>query len=251
MTKQVKTTPEVEEKTPNTEVSSAETKEVATLDTGKETIGAVLNTESKEKVETVPLSSYLEMKKDNKALAKKMEELKQSIEEGATKKEVSTDIKALADKHGVDADFLQEYAQTIKANAEKDFDDKISSTIKPLQEKEKAEKIDKAFNTAYSKAMESMTEYEGIANKEVIKTLSLNPANANKTFSQLIEEAYGHVVPAKKSIEGSSARAGKDDTLSVDNSRTKDPSYFKEVMENPLLKEKYNSGLTDRLSKFL
>jgi len=242
-------TPEVEVKTPET-VPAVETKEVAPPEVSKqETIGEVFATK---KEDTVPLASFLEIKKENKAIAKQMQELKKSIEEGATKKEVSTDIKTLAEKHDIDADFLQEFAQAVKAGTEQDIEERISSITKPQKEKELAEKIDTAFNSHFSKAMEGMTEYEGIINKEVIKSLSLIPSNANKTFVQLIEETYGQSVPGKKSFDGASARAGKNDSLDVDIARMKtDTPYFQEIMANPTLKAKYNSSLISNLSRNL
>jgi hypothetical protein len=181
-----------------------------------------------------------------------MKEVQKSIEAGASKKEVTTDLKALSEKHGVDADFLQEFAEAVRANAEKEVEEKVNSKLKPLEEKEKADKINDAFNTHYEKALKQVPEYEGIVNKEIIKALTLNPANAQKTFIQIIEEAYGHLITGKRTLDVATTRAGKNDSQEVDLDKAKkDQEYFKEVMANPVLKKKYNEKLTDRLASYI
>lgn len=211
----------------------------------KETVGDVLDPKPVEKKEdTVPLSTFLEMKKEMK---QEIKDLKKTIEEGGTRKEIAADIKSLSEKHGVDAEFLQEFAQSVREGMKSENEE----LLKPMKEKEKAEKIDKAFNEHFSKALEEMPEFESIVNKEVIKTLSLNPANRNKTFTQIIEESYGHLVQGKRSIDSGSAGAGKSESGEVDMSRVKDPTYFKEVMGNPALKKKYNEAMMGRLTSHL
>lgn len=237
-----------EEVTTTAEEQAQETEPTAVVEE-TETVGDVLDHALPEKKdESVPLAKFLEMKNENKALAKQMKELQKSIESGASKKEVTSDLKALSEKHGVDADFLQDFAEAVRAKAEQDTEAKL----KPIEEKERAKKIDAAFNEHYDKLMAQMPEYDGVANKEVIKALSLNPANKNKTFIQIIEESYGHLIKGKPSLDSASSRAGKNDSLEVDVDRAKrDSGYFKEVMDNPILKKKYNDSLTSRISGYL
>lgn len=218
----------------------------------EETVGEALNTQpKKEEARVVPEAVFLEIKKENKQLAKDLKELKTSIEAGATNKEVSTDIKALADKYGLDeanVELFQDFAKTVRAQVEQE----VEGRLKPLADKERAGKLDDAFNKHFSKAMEQMPEFESIVNKNVIKTLSLDPANANKTFTQLIEETYGRAVPGKRTLDTASIRAGKNDSLDVDVAKAqKDPEYFKEVLANPILKKKYNDSLIGRISSQL
>lgn len=231
--------------------TSAPSEAVAEVKAKEETIGEVLKSQKQEsKDESVPLASFLEMKKENKNLAREMKELKKSIEQGATKKEVTADLKALSEKHNIDAEFLQDFAQAVRQEAEQDVDEKVSSKLKPFEEKEKAEKLDKAFNQHFSKAMEQMPEFEKIVNKDVIKTLSLAPSNANKTFIQLIEETYGHVTPGKRTFDTASSRVGRNDNLEIDVARAhRDPEYFREIRANPLLKAKWNKEMNERLSQ--
>jgi hypothetical protein len=244
MTEEVKVAPAEESKETKPAVSEAEEKQKETPE--EETIGEVLGSK-KEEPKNVPEAVFLELKKENKQLIKEMKELKRSIEDGASRKEINSDLKSLAERYNLSEGFLQDFAKAVKSQAESDLEEKVISRLKPLEEKEKEEKIDKAFNQHFEKVLEEMPEYKGIANKEVIKILSLNPANANKTFARIVEEAYGHLVGGKKTIETSTPRGGKNDNQEIDMSRIKDPAYFKEIMSNPELKKKYNDGLIARL----
>lgn len=252
MTEEVKTTPEAEVN--KTEPTISEVAAQGTQPEAKEeTVGAVVNpVKETPKEDSVPLSAFLEIKNSNKEMAKQMKELQKSIEQGATKKEVSSDIKAIADQHNVDEGFLQDFAQSIKAQAEAEIDAKISSRLKPLEEKEKSERIDKAFTEHYEKALERMPEFKCVANSEVIKALSLLPANADKTFTQLLEGAYGHLVTGKRTFDAATTRGNKTDNLTVDVDKAKkDPAYFKEVMSDPNLKKQYNDALMGGVTSML
>lgn len=232
-----------------TEPTNSEVVETTQVESKEETIGEVLNQEpAPKKEETVPLSAFLEIKNSNKEMMKQMKDLQKSIEEGATKKEVSADIQALSEKHGVDADFLQDFAKAVKQQAKQEAEEDVNSKLKPIQEKERAEKINKAFEEHFGKAIAQVPEYEGVVNKEVIKQLSLSPENSKKTFIQLIEDSYGHLVQGKRSLDSATSRPGKDDNLEVDADKMqRDPQYFKDVMDNPILKKKYNESMVDRL----
>jgi hypothetical protein len=213
----------------------------------EETIGETINPEKKEP-KVVPEATFLELKNANKELKKDLKELKQLIESGGSKKEVSSDLKAIAEEHNVDAEFLSKFAESIESKANKDIDEKISAKLKPLEEKERQTKIDSIFEDKFAKAIEAMPEYKDIANKDVIKSLSLDPNNANKTWKQIIEGAYGHLITGRKTMETSKPGSGKNSDQDVDIERAgKDTAYFKEVMANPELKKKYNAELTSRL----
>jgi len=214
--------------------------------TTEETVGDVLSDKSER--EQVPLATFLDIKKENKELAKQMKELQKSIEAGANKKEVSLDLQTLSDKHGVDAEFLQEFADTVRAQAQAE----VETRLAPMKEADLAKQREDKFNVAYTKALGVLPEFDGVVNKEVIRTLAQNPANSNKTFINIIEEAYGHLVTGKRSLDQSSSRTSKNDNQDVDFSKAdRDPEYFTEVMENPTLKRKYNEGLAGRLTSYL
>lgn len=225
-----------EVKVPITEGEQAQTTETTPANDDK-TVGEIL--------ETVPLPKYLDTKKENKALKAELAELKAKKEEGASMREVATDLKSIADKYDVAPEFLSEFYEHIYAKAKGDVEETLQARLKPLEEKEKREKIDQAFEEHYAQVIEELPEYAKIINKGVIKSLSLLPENSKKTFQQIIEETYGKTVVGKKTMETSTPRGGKE--VSLDLSRMKDPAYFKEVMANPELKKKYNENLHNRI----
>lgn len=232
--KEVATTPEVEEKTPED-----------TQPEQKETIGDVLNTKQEEPKEkpTVGLDKFLELKKENKELSKALKAIEKKLEEGVTEEEISDDIDDLAEEFNVDKKFLSKLEKSIESRMES----KLESKLKPITEEKNAEKIDKVFKQHYEKAIAEMPEYTNIVNPEVIKQLSLNPANSKKTFQQLIEETYGNALGGKRTIESSIPRGGKEPTEVDFDRASKDSEYFKEIMANPTLKAKYNNNLGLRL----
>lgn len=202
--------------------------------------------DTERKDDNVPLAKFLDIKKQNKELEKRLKELEANIQEGSPKREVSRDIKEIAEKHGVDADFLEELASTVRKQAEADIEERI----KPITQKEKAEKFDKAFGEQYQRAMAKFPELDGVVNQSVIKTLALDPANAKKTITQLIEESYGNASKGKATLDPSSS-VSRTDTQGLDYSKAQnDAEYFKQVMSNPKLKEEYNKKmLTDLMSR--
>ncbi len=217
----------------------------------EETIGEVLKEESK-KDDSVPLATFLEMKNSNKELQKQMNELKESIEKGASKKEVTQSMKDLAEQHGVDIDLLSDIVSTVRTQVESEVEGKVNEKLKPLQDKERAAQVDAIFQTQFARSMERLPELKDIVQPQVIKSLSQIPANQNKTFTQLIEETYGHLVQGRRSLDEGSTRAGRDDSMEVDMVKAKkDPAYFKEVMSDPNLKAKYNKDLASRVQSYI
>jgi hypothetical protein len=236
MTDKVATTQEAENK---------DTQEVQP-NKDEQTIGDVLETKPNEpKVEeqkTIGLDKFLEIKKDNKELKKRLKELEDKISGGADEEDLSDDISELAEEFDVDKKFISKLEKALIKRVES----KVDSKIQPLSEEKKAEKIDKVFNEHFSKTIEDMPEFKGIVNPEVIKQLSLNPLNSKKTFKQLIEETYGNALGGKRTIE--SAQPRNVQTEDIDFQRaSKDTEYYKEIMANPSLKAKYNASIEKRL----
>lgn len=201
----------------------------------QETVGEVLKQEE-EKPETVSLAKFMKEKRARQELEAQIADLQTKANEGATKTEIATDLKALAEEHNIDAGFLSKLAKAIEAQAEA----RIEERLKPITEKEKQAKIDSAFQAGFGKAMENMPEYQEIVNPDVIKTLSLNPNNANKTFRQLIEETYGNALGGRKTIEKAVPRGGNASGELDYNRAKRDSAYYKEVMADPVLKSQYN-----------
>ncbi len=148
----------------------------------------------------------------------------------------------MAEKYDVDKEFVGELAAVLTKSAE----DAAEARIAPMKEQERKAAIDKAFEAEFSRIMERMPEYTGVANKDAIKSLSLLPGNAKKTLAQLIEETFGGAITGKRTIEPNKP-GGRNEPGPVDVSRArKDPEYFKEVMANPETKAEYNKKMLEQ-----
>ena len=248
MTDEVKVAPTVEESKETTEATvEAKPEETKVEDTK---VGDVVKSEAepeKVKAKMVPEAVFLEEKKERKELAKELKEVKRLLEEGASKKEVTADVKEIAEEFGLTEQAVAKLIAKVGEQTKAEYEKEIEAKLKPIQEKERAETVEKTFNAHFDKLMEAMPEFKNVASRDVIRTLSLDPRNANKTFAKILEESYGHLVTGKKTIEKTQARGGVSDAP-IDESRMKhDMEYYKEVMGNPELKRKYNDGLTQRI----
>lgn len=195
----------------------------------------------------VPEAALLEYKKEAKELAKEVKELKKLIEDGANRSQVSEDIKELAAEFSLPEEVISKLVDKAGEAAASRYEKEIEAKLKPLQDKLGQENTDKAFDTHFDKLMEAMPEFKDIASRDVIKTLSLDPKNASKPFSKILEEAYGHLVTGKKTIEKTQTRGGVSDAPIDFNRAKKDMEYYREIMDNPELKKKYNESLVERL----
>jgi hypothetical protein len=243
MAEEAQKAPEVEAKITETETPAAVTQ---VTEKKEETLGAILGTkekepivEKKEEIRMVPESTFLELKKDFKELKKEMK--------GKSKVEVSEGLDEFSEKYNLPPEFTSELAGLISKESQKGIDDLVGSKLKPLEDEKKAKKIDENFERVYAQAIEEMPEYKNLAKKEVIKAMATNPANSNKKFSEIFDEAYGHLVTGKKTLDSASngARAFIGE---IDYKRTAtDKEYFTEVMANPITRKKYNDGLQERM----
>lgn len=187
--------------------------------------------------DSVPLASHLEVKKQLKDLKRTIKELQDSK---GTSEEITDDIDVLAEEYpDLDPVFLKKLANVTKAQLKKEMD----NDLKPLREEAKKERINSAFETHFNKALELAPEYKGIANAEVIKTLSLDPKNAKKTFVQIIEDAYGSAVVGRRPMDSTTTRGGHEPE-SVDLDRaSRDEKYLEQVLSNPKSKKEYNDAM--------
>lgn len=209
----------------------------------EKTIEETLKVEDK-KERTVPESALLKQKSEKKALAKELKELKNSIEDGAKSGEIGKTLDEISEKHDVSKEFLKDL---IDALTPTDIDDKIDLRLKPLNDEARANKINTLFEKEYKRTLETMPEFKNIVNKDIVKSLTLDPANRKKTFSKIIEDAYGHLIIGKRTLEKTKPKGGNE-AAGIDYERAKiDTKYFKEIMANPAQKEKYNKGLADRI----
>lgn len=244
MIDEVKVAPAVESK--ETETAKTIAAEALAEETKEVKVGDVISQERKEP-KMVPEAALLEYKSEAKELKKELKEIKRLMEEGATQKEVSGDIKSIAEEFGITESAVAKLIQKVGETTKAEYDKEIEAKLKPLQDKEKSENVTKTFNEHFEKLMEAMPEYKNIANRDVIKSLALDPNNANKTFAKILEESYGHLVTGKKTLEKTQARGGNSDAPIDFNRATKDMEYYKEIMASPELKAEYNKDLMSRL----
>lgn len=228
-----------DDRTPETpEVNNESTPEVeSTEEATLESIQPKSNTP-----ESIPYNRFKEVNDDLKTQKDLVAELTQKLEESskpATQAEATKGLKELAAEHNLDLDVLGKIASEIKAEALAE----VQQEIAPITEARKQAEADKVFDTMYKEALKANPQYEDVVDREVIKQLAFNPANANKTFSQLLNNVYGKVVNSsepKKTME--STKKGKTEAIDkIDFKRAQtDSDYYKQVMSDPGLKAQYN-----------
>lgn len=241
MTDEVKVAPAGSEETAETkvEVTPEETKVEDTI--ASDIVKPEVKVEET-KAKMVPEAVFLEEKRERKELAKELKEIKKLLEDGASTKEVSADVKDIAEEFGLTEQAVSKLIAKVGEQTKAEYDKEIEAKLKPIQERERAENVEKTFNEHFDKLMEAMPEFKGIATKDAIRALSLDPRNANKTFAKILEESYGHLVTGKKTIDGTSARGGVSDAPVDVKRMANDMEYYKEVMANPELKKQYNDA---------
>ena len=234
---ETKVAPEVESK--ETEVTPAEAStDVEQVKVGDESM------ESVKEQKMVPESVLIEYKKQAKSDRKELDALRKSIEAGATKSEISQSVKEIAEEYNVNIEFANKFASAVKKEVEDSTEDKL----KPFKEREVVEKINRVFDTEYERVLVESPEYAKLVNKDVIKSLTLNPKNAGKDLNakliaQIFQESYGHLVTGKKTLDTTKPRGGAKDTSIDFEKASKDSTYFAEVMADPTLKAEYNKRL--------
>lgn len=185
--------PEVPEEPQGPEEPQQETADVEDEgETMEEVLGLKEEAEA-ESEETVPLATFLEMKKELSDLKK----------QNLSSSERDASIEAIANEYDVDLVFANKLADAITAKATKE----VQKQYEPLVQKQKQAETDKMFDSVYGKAIESMPEYAGIANKDVVKKLALDPSNKKKTVKQIMKEVYGSVVDRIDAQPGQSFEA--------------------------------------------
>ena len=115
------------------EVKDAPQAEDKELETGKEapakedsTVGNLFSKGEKKDPRLVPEAVLIAEKKARKEAEKKLAELEAS---GASAKEIDKTLDGIAEKYGVDENFVNDIASVVKSNAEKDLDERIASKM--------------------------------------------------------------------------------------------------------------------------
>lgn len=188
------------------------------VDTGK--------SESKEDSKddkSVPLSKYMKEKKKRQDLEVKLAEA------------------------GLDSDEDDEAGSDPEPDQAPEAGSKLEADVAALKADKQRKEQDEKFNELYSNTVEKFPEYKDLADPAVIKQLALNPANKDKTMSQIMEDVYGHLIQGRPTIAtdvpAADPEPGKVDVEKAD----RDPEYFKKVMADPKMKAEYNETIQDRI----
>ena len=209
--------------TPEQEVNDAPEETVNDEQVTEETVGSYQEEETpKETPDSIPYDRFKKVNEEKKALEAKLAELEKAKEADpeVTDTAKDPDVKELAEK------------------------------LAKIEQKESIAKRDAALQQGLEKALEEYPEFKGVANADIVKRLALDPSNKEKTFKDILEEAYGNAIGGRRTIETTTPRGGAADTK-LDSGRLSDPDYRKEVFANPDLKKQYNESLPDRLSSVL
>lgn len=148
--------------------------------------------------------------------------------------------------------------KALKAQLEDSIDDdddednepevkKLAQKLERLEGDKRTADLNKVFEQNFNTTLDKLPEYKDIANVEVIRQMAFNPANANKTYRQLLDEAYGNAVTGRRTIETTTPRGGAKDTVLDMNRAATDGEYRRQIISDPILRKQYNEGLEDRI----
>lgn len=182
-------------------------------------------------VETVP---YYKFKEIN-------DKLKEAQDQLAKGQQIDVDdLDDLATKYDVSSDFINDLYKVV----DKKTSQKYQARDAEIEQTQRQDAFDKTFQTSFDKSMGNLPEYSKVVNPEVIKTLSLDPKNQNKTMTQLIKDTYGNAISGRKPMESAKPGATRSEGDDLDLARAKsDTAYFSEIMKDPAKKKAYNENL--------
>lgn len=253
--RQIKTTNMADEAFAPTDGLSPEQTETAPESTSEtETLGAL----TEEKHDTVPLKKYMETKRsaaDAEERARVLETELAKVKSNLTSMSVpavNDELTRLAQEHNADPELLAKLMGMAKnvtaAEIKRELDQEYAPTLSRIEAERSQERAEKKFDDLYSKTLKDMGEYDGIVNKDVLKSLAFNPANAKKTLPQILEEAYGNAVSGRKSIESSHPGSRSADDVDLTNPNGAD---FDRINADPSLKAKWASQAEAQIRQYL
>ena len=212
------------------------------------TVGDTLADVSTEKKvpDSVPYSRLQKEVQKRKELEAQLAELTtRAKDEQLSNRDVDADLAKIADEYGLDQAGLDKVAQAIKGQLSADMEERL----RPITERETQARKEQIFNQHFTKAMEGLSELKDVVNPEVIKQLAFSPANANKTYTQLIQETYGNMVKGRETLESTVPRGGNFDGAFDYGKAKTDPAYFEHIMASPTLKAKYNESMRQEMAR--
>lgn len=144
---------------------------------------------------------------------------------------------------------LAEYEQAVDDGDEEAEPEvrKLAQKLEQIEKRDRDSQFKARFKEHLGQALDNSPEYKDVVNADVIEAMVLNSKNANKTYKQLLEEAYGNALTGRRTIETTTPRGGAKDSK-VDMKRAQsDAAYRHEILADPDMRKQYNEGLTDRV----
>jgi hypothetical protein len=219
--------------TPDAEVKATEVVE------GSVEAQLTVDTPVEKKVDTVPLSVYLELKEDLKSLKHEMKESK-----GANQAKVEAQgVKELARKYpDVNEDFINDMLSSATQEATKKIEEKYSPIIERQDMEKKKIAFDVAFDKLFDKTMTNNPELPRTIDKELVKELASTPKYRNTSLSEILTKMYGGEVKGKSSSENDTRSAPDriDDTVDFQKVTAE---QRKAILSDPKAKAKYYAYL--------
>lgn len=179
----------------------------------------------------------LKVAEDQKESAtKQVTELQAKIEElskqtrpitEAQKEDITDDIKQIAEDSGVDAYFLEKFANTILKKAEAKFkpDESVTRTVKELAEQRELLKQEQIFDGEFAKDIASVKEQYGLSDealskvKSQLKDLAFSETYAKVPLAKIFKaefDSFG-LKEAKRSSEGKGVKIRTNEVVDFDN----------------------------------
>jgi hypothetical protein len=210
-----------------------------------ETVDDIVEAPKETVQETVPLSVYLELKKDLKDLKHEIKSTKESNQE---KVEIAG-VKELANKYpDVNEDFIKDILNSATKEAEKKLDEKYTPIIAKQEIKEKQIAFDTAFDRLFEKTIQDNPDLPKTIDKELVKELALTPKYRNVPLSDIMIKMYGSTIEGKSSSENE-MRSGSDVVTDVVNFESITPDQKTAIMADPKVRAKYFSWLDTQVGR--
>ena len=140
--------------------------------------------------DTVDKATFLEIKKE-------LTDMKNKLGLKKNDRFEIEDINSIVEDYDVDEQFVSRLAAAIQTSTRKEIEQKYEKKINDLHSTSVESKKQQMFDQVYEKTLKLYPQYEGIANKKIIKTLALNSSNKDKKVSAILKETYGQLAKAK------------------------------------------------------
>lgn len=185
---------------------------------------------------TVPLSTYLELKKDLKELKEEIKNSKSSEKESVRLQ----GIEDIASKYpDVSTEFIQDILGAAKVLATKEIDEKYSPIIEKQENERKQAEFDKAFDNLFEQALNDNPDIPKSVDKDLVKTLALTPKYRNIPISEIMMKLSGSVEIKGKETTENDTRGSGDVLEGRVNFDSMSEDQRKAVMADPAARKKY------------